>query len=130
LEKTSKIIQSSCQPIHTMPTDSVPHGRFLNTSRDGDLTASLGSLCQCITTLSEVNFFLISNLNLPWHNLRTFSLVLSLLPGRRANYHVATASLQGAIESYKDSPDLSLLHTEQSHVSECLILCPSVLQMA
>ena len=44
--------------------------RFLNTSRDGESTASLGSLFQCLTTLSVKTFFLISSLNLPWRNLR------------------------------------------------------------
>ncbi|KAK4824615.1 LOW QUALITY PROTEIN: hypothetical protein QYF61_016921 [Mycteria americana] len=44
----------------------------------GDLTTSLGSLFQCLTTLSVKKLFLISNLSLPWHNLRTFPLVLWL----------------------------------------------------
>ena len=30
---------------------------FLNTSRDGDSTTPLGSLCLCLTTVSEKNFF-------------------------------------------------------------------------
>jgi len=55
--------------------------RFLNTSRDGDSTTSLGSLFQCLTTLSVKKCFLMSNLNLPWCNLRPFPLVLS--PVRR-----------------------------------------------
>ncbi|KAK4821803.1 hypothetical protein QYF61_003832 [Mycteria americana] len=46
---------------------------------DGDSTTSLGSLFQCLTTLLVKKFFLISNLNLPWRNLRPFSLVLSLV---------------------------------------------------
>ena len=50
---------------------------FLNTSRVGDSTTSLGSLFKCLTTLSE-KFLLISNLNLPWCNLRSFPLVLLL----------------------------------------------------
>ena len=50
---------------------------FLNTFRDGDSTTYLGSLFQCLTTLSVKKFFLISNLNLPWLNLRPFHLVLS-----------------------------------------------------
>jgi len=50
---------------------------FLNTSRDGGLTTSLGSLFQCLTTLSVKKFFQISNLNLPWRNLRPFPLILS-----------------------------------------------------
>ncbi|KAK4832719.1 LOW QUALITY PROTEIN: hypothetical protein QYF61_025208, partial [Mycteria americana] len=53
--------------------------RVLNTCRDGDSTTSLGSLFQCLTTLSLNKFFLISNLNLPWCNLRPFPLVLSLV---------------------------------------------------
>ncbi|KAK4832220.1 hypothetical protein QYF61_021067, partial [Mycteria americana] len=53
--------------------------RLLNTSRDGNSTTSLGSLFQCLTTLSVNKFFLISNLNPPWCNLRPFPLVLSLV---------------------------------------------------
>jgi len=37
----------------------------LNPSRDGDSTTALGSLVQCLTTLSAKNFFLTSNLNFP-----------------------------------------------------------------
>ncbi|KAK4813146.1 hypothetical protein QYF61_013111 [Mycteria americana] len=46
---------------------------------DGDSTTSPGSLFQCLMTLSVNKFFLISNLNLPWCNLRPFPLVLSLV---------------------------------------------------
>jgi len=45
---------------------------LLNISRDGDSATSLGSLFQCLTTLLVKKFFLITNLNLPWHNLRPF----------------------------------------------------------
>jgi len=48
---------------------------FLNTSRDGDSSTSPGSLFQYLTSLSEN---LISNLNLPWHNLRPLLLVLGM----------------------------------------------------
>jgi len=48
----------------------------LNTFRDGDSTTSLGSPFQCLTTLLEKIFFLISSLNLPWCNLRPFPLIL------------------------------------------------------
>jgi len=51
---------------------------FLNTSRDGDSTTSLGSPFQCLTALLEKNYFLVSNLNLPWCNLRLLILVLLL----------------------------------------------------
>ena len=46
-------------------------------------TTSLGSLCHCLTIPSEKLFFLLSSLDLPWHSLGPFPLVLSLLPGRR-----------------------------------------------
>ncbi|EOB03656.1 hypothetical protein Anapl_02449, partial [Anas platyrhynchos] len=36
--------------------------RLLKTSRDGDSTTSLGSLFQCLATLSVKKFFLTSNL--------------------------------------------------------------------
>ena len=45
---------------------SVTSTHLLNTSRDGDSTTSLGSLFQCLITLSVKKFFLISNLNFPW----------------------------------------------------------------
>jgi len=61
---------------------SAPPTRSLNTSRDSDSTTSLGSLCHCLTTLSEKKSFLISNLNLPWCNLIPSPLILLLLPGK------------------------------------------------
>ena len=58
---------------------SAPSTCFLSTSRDGDSTTSLGSLVQCLTTLSVKKFFLISNPNLPWRNLRPLPLILWLV---------------------------------------------------
>jgi len=49
---------------------------LLNTHTDGAPTTSLGILCHYIATLSEEKYFLISNLTLPWSNLRPFPLVL------------------------------------------------------
>jgi len=54
-------------PITMSLSATSPH--FSNASSDDDPTPSLGSLCQCLTTPSE-NFFLISNLTLPWRNLK------------------------------------------------------------
>jgi len=66
LEKTSQITKSKCHPpIPTMLTNPIPEHtspHLLGTSRDGDSTISPGSLCQCLTTLSEKKLFLISNL--------------------------------------------------------------------
>ena len=55
-----------------------PSNMTLNVSRDGALTASLGSLCQCLTILWVKNFFPTSNLNFSYFSLKPFSLVLSL----------------------------------------------------
>ena len=74
LRKITKIIQSNHQSIPTMPTSTFS----LNTSRDSDSTTPLGSLCQCLTTLSEKQFLLIFNVNLLWHNLRPIPLFLWL----------------------------------------------------
>lgn len=46
-------------------------------SREADFATTLGSLLQFLTTLWVKNFFLISNLNLPWHYLKPFPLILS-----------------------------------------------------
>jgi len=50
----------------------------LKTFREGASTTSLGNLFQCLTTLTEKNFFLISNLNLLSFSLKLLPLVLSL----------------------------------------------------
>jgi len=72
------------QPIPTMPTSlSATSPRFLDTSRDGDSTTSLGSPSQSNTTLSEKKFFLTSDPILPWHNLKPLLLIPSLLSQRR-----------------------------------------------
>ena len=56
-----------------------PSSLALNDTRDGAPTALLGSLFQCLTTLTVKNFFLISSLNLPSSGLKPFPLIL-LLP--------------------------------------------------
>ena len=54
-----------------------PSSLTLSVSRNGASTTSLGNLCQCLTTLTVKNFYLISNLNLPSLSLEPFLLVLS-----------------------------------------------------
>lgn len=44
---------------------------------------TLGSFFQHSTSLQVKNLFLIPNLNLPWHNIRPFPQVLSLLSGEK-----------------------------------------------
>ena len=80
LKKATKIIYSPI--INPSPPTHVTSPCFWNTSRDSRPITSLGSLFQSFTALSE-EFFLISNLNLHWHNFRPFPLILSLLLKRR-----------------------------------------------
>lgn len=83
--KTCEIIKSNLWLNTTMPKKpacKVPCLLFLNTSRDSDSTTSLESIFQCLATLSMRKFFLISNKNLPWLNLRPFPLSYCWLPGR------------------------------------------------
>lgn len=51
---------------------------LLNASRDDDSNTALRNLFQGLTILSIRTFFLIPNLNLPWHNLTPLPLFLSL----------------------------------------------------
>jgi len=114
LEKTSKIIQSNCPLItsisHSFMSLSTTSKCFLNTSMDGDYTTSLGSSFQHLTTLSGKKFFLTSNLNLPWCNLRPFLLVISLVIWEKRPT-LTTTSLQVVVESNKVSPESHLLQT-------------------
>jgi len=50
----------------------------LNTAREGAPTASLGNLCQCLTTLIVKNFFLMASTNLPSFSSKPLPLGLSL----------------------------------------------------
>ena len=96
--------------------------RFLNPSRDGDSTTALGSLVQCLATLAVKTFFLISNLNLPWCNLRPLPLFLLLVTWeKRPTPHLTTTSFQGAVESDKVSPQPPLLQTEQPQLPQPLL---------
>jgi len=55
-----------------------PSNLALNTARDGEATAFLNSLCQCLTTVIVKNFFLISSLNPLFFSLKPLPLVPSL----------------------------------------------------
>ncbi|CAN0052273.1 unnamed protein product [Bubo scandiacus] len=84
LEETLKIIwfQPPCHGQGHLPLDQVLKALSnlaLNTAREGAATASLGNLCQCLTTVTVKNFFLISNLDLISFSLKLLPLVLSLL---------------------------------------------------
>ncbi|KAK4828136.1 hypothetical protein QYF61_023934 [Mycteria americana] len=74
--------------------------------RHGDSTTSLGSLFQCLTTLSVNKFILISNLSLQWHNLKPFPLLLSLV----------------VVERDKVSPQPPFLQANQPQFPQLLLI--------
>ncbi|KAK4829388.1 LOW QUALITY PROTEIN: hypothetical protein QYF61_003728 [Mycteria americana] len=108
---------------------------FLNLvlDMDGDSTTSLGSLCQCLTTLSMKTFFPISNLNLPWHNLKPLPLSYGLLLGRR-DRPPPLYNLLSVVESNMVSPQPPFLQAKQPQFPQLLLIrltlhqlrCPSL----
>ena len=91
---------------------------LLNISRDSDSTTSLGSPFQHLVTLSEKKFFLTSNLKLPWHNLRPFSIASYMEeefnPPPHCNF------LSESCREWRVSPEPPLLPTEQSQLPQLL----------
>jgi len=86
LGKKSKITRSNSQPTPRCPLPtslSATSTRLLNASRDGDRTTSPGS-CATASPLLQWKRFLISNPNLPWHNLSPSPLSHRCAPHTRA----------------------------------------------
>jgi len=82
---------------------------FSNTFRDSDSSTSLGSLCHCLTTLSDEKFSLISSLNLSWQLKAMNSLSISFLE-EEANLHLTTTSyFYHCLASGHCSPDWEAL---------------------
>ncbi|KAK4820559.1 LOW QUALITY PROTEIN: hypothetical protein QYF61_000709 [Mycteria americana] len=96
-----------------------PAPRDALASRDGDSTTSLGSLFQCLITLSVKKNFLISSLNLPWRNLRPFPLVLSLVTWEKRPTP-PLYNLLSVVESDEVSPQPPFLQAEQPQVPQPL----------
>jgi len=67
-ERTARIPGPTTDPCPLTTCHVATSPLFLNTSRDGDPTTSPGSLCQCPTTLSEKQCFLISLVLQPPHS--------------------------------------------------------------
>ena len=102
---------------------SVTSMHLLNTSRGCDSTTSLGRLSQQLITLSVKKPFLIFKLNLPWHNLRPFPLLLSLVKlGEETNTWLTTTSFQIVVESNKVTPQPPLLQNKQPHLPQLLLV--------
>ena len=99
----------------------------LNTSGDGDSTTSVGSLFHCLTTLSVKKFFLISNLNLPWHNLRPFYFIsLRPHPVTCHQWEETNLALSAITSRYwksnKISPQPPLPQTKQPQFLQSLLI--------
>ena len=94
---------------------------LLNTIRDGDSTTLSGSLFQCLTTLSVKKFFLISNVNFPWCNLRPFPLVQSPVTSEINSAHTVI-TFQALEESSKVSPQPPLPLTKQLQFLQSLLV--------
>ena len=77
------------QGYHPPDQAKGPSNLTLNASRDGAPTASLGSLCQCLTTLWVNNFFLTAYLNLPstqYHSAARGTLIYPQDPAGDADF--------------------------------------------
>jgi len=97
--------------------------RLLNTSRDGDLTTSLGSLFQCLTTLSVKNFFPNIRPKPALAQLEAiFSCPVTCYLGKQTNPHLATISFQVVEESDKVSPQPPFLQAEQPQFPQPLLI--------
>jgi len=98
---------------------------FLNVSRHGDSSTSLESLFQHLTTLTENEAFLISNLDLPRNNLRPLPLILSLVTWEKrptpTSTNMATTIFQVVEESDKVSAEPPLPQTEKSQFPQLLL---------
>ncbi|KAK4811306.1 hypothetical protein QYF61_023358 [Mycteria americana] len=104
-------------------SQSATSTRLLNTSRDGDSTTSLGSLFQCLTTLSVKKFFP----NIHSKPLLTQLEAISSHPiasylGEETDPHLTTTSFQVVVESNKVSPQPPFLQAKQSQFPQPLLI--------
>lgn len=84
----------------------------------------LGSLFQCLITLPAKKFFLMSNLKLPWHNLRTVSFVLSLATScfLSLGTNLTTIPFQAVVESDNVLPVPPFLQVKQPQLPQPLFI--------
>ncbi|KAM9656645.1 uncharacterized protein ACIBXB_008917 isoform 1-T1 [Morphnus guianensis] len=97
--------------------------RFLNTSRDGESTTSLGSLFQCLTTLSVKKFFLKIQSKPLFLQLEAISSCpISRHLTEETSNHLTTTSFQVVVESDKVSPQPPFLQTKQPQFPQPLLI--------
>ena len=96
--------------------------RFLNTSRDGDSTTSLGSLSQCLTTLSVKKVFPDIQPKLTLVQLQAISPhPVTCHQWEEINPALAVSTFQILEESKKVSPQPSFPQTKQPQYSVVLL---------
>ena len=95
---------------------------LLNTSRDGDSTTSLGSLFQCLTTLSGEEIFPNTQSKPPLVQLEAISSrPIACYLGRETDPHLATTSFQVVVESNKVSPEPPFLQVKPPQFPQLLL---------
>jgi len=96
---------------------------LLNTLRDSDPITSLGSLFQCVTTLSVMKFFpnIQSKPSLAQLEAISSHSIASYL-GEEINTCLTAISFQVAVESDKVSPQPPLLQTEQPQFPQAFLI--------
>ena len=100
----------------------------LNSFRDGASTTSLGTLCQCLTTLWVKNFFLIPHLNIPSFCLKLLSLVPLLLFLIKSLSQISCrpplgiGRLQWNLLSKLNNPNSLSISSQERHSSPLIIL--------
>lgn len=97
LEKVSKIPSPPPPCLLAVSLSAIPPW-LLNISRDGDPTICLGSCASALSLLLRKIFFLISKLNLLWHNLRPLALILK---GGKEKASVAPHPTERLLHSHK-----------------------------
>jgi len=107
--------------FHLIRLLEAPSNLALNTAREGAARAALGSLFQCLTTLTVKDFFLISKLNLPSFSLKPSPLVLSL-QAFVVPLQLSCRPLRVLEGCNKVSPEPSLLQAEQPQLSQPFLI--------
>jgi len=74
-------LRSSSPTINPPPPCPLPMSHGATSPQLWDTSRTVapplpGQLCHCLTALWEKELFLTANLNLPWHNVRPFALIL------------------------------------------------------
>lgn len=108
-------------PVHHQTLSlSTAVTRLSNSSRNGDSTTPLDSLFQWLTTLLMKKILLVSNLKLPWQNMRLFPLFLLFYTWQKRLGGETLTSLQAAFRLLQRAR--SLLQAKQLLFPQLLLI--------